>query len=68
MTEKKLYRSNRKKMLGGVCGGFSDYFNIDVTIVRLLCVAAVIFGFGSGIILYLVCWLIIPEEPFYEIH
>lgn len=67
MAEKKLYRSARKKMLGGVCGGVSDYFNIDVTLVRLLWAAAVVFGFGTGIILYILCWIIFPEEPFYDI-
>jgi len=67
MAEKKLYRSSTKKMLGGICGGLSDYFNVDVTLVRLLWVAAIIFGFGAGIILYFICWLIIPEEPYYHI-
>lgn len=62
MTERKMYRSRTKKMLAGICGGMSDYFNVDVTLIRLLWAAAVIFGFGSGIILYILCWIIIPEE------
>jgi phage shock protein PspC (stress-responsive transcriptional regulator) len=64
MSEKKLYRSSSGKKLAGVCAGMSDYFELDVTIIRLLWVAAIIFGFGSGIILYLLCWLIIPEQPY----
>lgn len=64
MTERKMYRSRTKKMLAGICGGMSDYFNVDVTLIRLLWAAAVIFGFGSGIILYILCWIIIPEETY----
>ncbi len=63
MTEKKLYRSCTKRKLGGVCGGLSTYFSVDVTLLRLLWAAAV-FIYGTGILFYILCWLIIPEEPF----
>lgn len=66
MSERKLYRSYNKKVVGGVCGGLSEFFNIDVTLVRLLWAAAVFLA-GTGILLYILCWLIIPEEPFYTI-
>ena len=56
----RLYRS-RNKMIGGVCAGLARYFNVDPTIVRLLWVASVIF-MGTGILFYLVCWILIPEE------
>lgn len=62
MADRKLYRSRSVKMLGGVCGGLSGYFNIDVTLVRIIWVAAIFLGLGSGIIFYVLCWLIIPEE------
>lgn len=65
--EKKLYRSRYKKAIGGVCGGFSEFFNIDVTILRLVWAAA-IFLAGTGLLFYLICWLIIPEEPYYTIE
>ncbi len=65
MTEKKLYRSLTKKKIAGVCGGLSDYFDLDVSLIRVLLVAMVVLGCGSGIILYILCWLIIPEEPYY---
>lgn len=61
MNEKRLYRSRNKKVIGGVCGGISDYANIDVTIIRLLWAAAVFLA-GTGILFYLICWLIIPGE------
>ena len=60
--EKKLYRSRTEKKLAGVCGGFAKYFNIDPTIVRLIWVLAAIFVF-AGLVAYIVCALVIPEEP-----
>ena len=59
MDSKRLYRSRRTKMLAGVCGGVAEYFNIDPTIVRLL--AVIIPGFGW--VAYLICAIIIPENP-----
>jgi phage shock protein PspC (stress-responsive transcriptional regulator) len=50
-------------MLGGVCGGLAEYFAIDPVIVRLIFVLAVIFG-GSGILAYIILWIIIPQKPF----
>ncbi len=59
---RQLTRSRADKMVGGVCGGMAAYFNIDATVLRLLVVAAVVFGFGTGIILYLAAWLLLPTE------
>ena len=59
---KKLYRSVTDRMLCGVCGGIADYFSIDPTLVRLALVALTFMGF-SGIIVYIIAALIIPEEP-----
>lgn len=60
MKNKKLCKSSKKKMIFGVCGGFSDYFNIDVTIVRLLFFILACIK-GMGFILYLVCAIIMPS-------
>jgi len=61
---KKLYRSRKERMLGGVCGGIGEYFNVDPTMIRLLwvCITALT-AFVGGIIAYVVCWVIIPEKP-----
>jgi len=59
---KRVYRSKKNKMLAGVCGGIAEYFEVDPVIVRLLLVLLVLMGF-AGIILYLVAWLLIPENP-----
>lgn len=60
---KRLYRSRTNRTLGGVCAGLADFFNIDVTLVRLIFVAGVVFGFGSFLLIYLIMWAIVPEEP-----
>ena len=59
---KKLYRSRTDKKLVGVCGGIAKYFDIDSTLVR---VGWVVFSlcFGSGVLAYLICALIMPEDP-----
>lgn len=58
---KKLYRSKKEKMICGVCGGIAEYFNIDPTIIRL---AWALFGLtGSGILVYFIAAVIIPDEP-----
>ena len=48
-------------MLGGVCAGLSEYFRIDVTIIRII-MAVLFFGYGSGLLLYILMWVIIPEK------
>lgn len=61
MAEKKLTRS-ANKMLGGVCAGLAEYFGIDATAMRAAYAVASIFLAGfSGIILYIVLLLIMPE-------
>ena len=60
--EKKLYRSRTDKQICGVCGGLAKYFNLDVSIVRLVTVLLVLFA-GGGLLAYIVAALIIPEEP-----
>ncbi len=59
---KKLYRSKEDKMIAGVCGGVADYFQIDPVWVRLVAVL-LIFADGIGIIMYLLAWILIPENP-----
>ena len=60
---KRLYRSHKEKMIGGVCGGLAEYFDIDPVFVRILFVVAVFAG-GSGVLGYIICWIIIPEQPY----
>lgn len=59
---KKLYRSTSDKWLGGVCAGVAKYFNIDPLVVRILLLIAM-FGYGCGLLLYIIGWILIPQEP-----
>lgn len=56
----KLVRSERDKMIAGVCGGLANYFGIDAAIVRLVFVLAVLSGVSP--LVYLVLWLVMPSE------
>lgn len=58
---KRLYRSQKEKMLGGVCGGLAEFFNVDPTWVRLLFVFFGILG-GAALLVYLIMWIIVPEK------
>lgn len=62
MKEKRLYRVNEGKILCGVCMGLSEYFEIDVTIVRLIWVF-ISLVYGSGLLLYVIAALIMPIKP-----
>jgi len=59
---KRLYRSGKDKILGGVCGGIAEYFKVDPVIIRLLWVLFGL-GWGSGILAYIIAWIIIPRNP-----
>jgi phage shock protein C len=60
---KKLYRSRQNRMIGGVCGGIAEYFNIDPVIVRVAAVAFFFMG-GSALLAYVIGLVVIPNEPF----
>ena len=59
---RKLYRSKSNRQLAGVCGGLAQYFNLDATLVRVLFILLAVLG-GSGLVLYLAMWIIVPKEP-----
>jgi len=59
---KRLYRSAKNKVFGGVAGGIADYFDIDPIIIRLLFVV-ITFAGGGGAVVYLILWIALPLEP-----
>lgn len=63
MNEKKLYKSSTDKKLAGVCGGITEYFNIDSTLVRLGWVVFSLLG-GSGLLAYIIAAIIMPDRPY----
>jgi phage shock protein PspC (stress-responsive transcriptional regulator) len=60
---RKLYRSRNNRMIIGVCAGLGEFFGIDPSIVRLVFAAGALFGFGSFILIYIVMFFVVPEEP-----
>jgi phage shock protein PspC (stress-responsive transcriptional regulator) len=60
---RRLYRSRTERIVAGVAGGMAQYLGVDPTLVRLLWVLALLPGGVPGLLLYLLCWLIIPREP-----
>jgi phage shock protein C len=63
--EKRIYRSRKDKVIGGVIAGAVEYFgwNIDPNLVRILYVILSLV-YGTGILAYIIAWIIIPKEPF----
>ena len=58
---KKLHRSMTDKKIFGVCGGFAEYFDVDVTIMRIIFLI-LLFCAGGGLLAYLICALVMPEQ------
>ena len=59
---RKFRRSRDDVMIAGVCSGAAKSLGVDTNLLRVLLVAAALLGFGTGILLYLACWLIVPQE------
>ena len=62
--QKQLMRSGRDKKIAGVCAGVAHYFDMDPTIVRVIW-GVLAFGYGAGIVAYLILWIIAPEATDY---
>ncbi|EKD23132.1 MAG: phage shock protein C, PspC [uncultured bacterium] len=61
MSDKKLYRSKSDRIIAGICGGLSDYLDVDAVFFRLAFVLLMLAG-GSGVLIYIIMFVIIPEE------
>jgi len=60
-STKRLYRIRDGRLVAGVCAGLAAYFGVDPTLVRLAFALLTVFG-GAGVLLYLVAWVVIPDE------
>jgi len=59
---KRLYRSASQKMLGGVCGGLAEYFDVDVSIIRLLLIGvALVTAVLPMTFFYIIAWIVVPQ-------
>jgi phage shock protein C len=59
---KRLYRSKKDRMLGGVCAGLGEHFDIDPTVIRLVWAVITVISIGTGVLVYILAWILIPEE------
>lgn len=59
-NSKKMYRDPDNRILGGVCSGLSAYFNVDPIVFRIIFILIAL-GMGSGLIIYIILWIVIPE-------
>jgi phage shock protein PspC (stress-responsive transcriptional regulator) len=62
VMDKRLYRSRTDRTSAGVCGGIAEYLGWDPTLVRVGWIILTLLG-GSGILIYLIMWLVMPEAP-----
>lgn len=56
-------RSATDKKVAGVCAGLANYFGMDVTLMRILWLAGIFYTVGTGLLIYLLCWVVMPIEP-----
>ena len=61
MAKKRLYKSRKNKMIGGVCGGLAEYFNIDPTIVRIIAGVLCLIR-GAGLLVYIIACIVMPYD------
>lgn len=62
MESKRIFRSRNDKLLAGICGGLGKYLEIDPVFIRIVFIILVL-SVGSGILIYLIAWILIPLEP-----
>lgn len=68
MAARKLTRSTDDRWIAGICGGLAEYTGIDATLIRVILLVATILGAGSLVLIYLICWLLIPKASSAPAH
>jgi phage shock protein C len=64
MARRRLMRPKADRKIAGVCAGMAEYFDLDITLVRVLWLVVTFFtGIVFGLIGYVVCWIVMPDEP-----
>ena len=59
---KTLYRTHQGRMVAGVCSGLGEYFGVDPNLIRVIFLVLTVFTAGVGVLIYLLAWIVIPEE------
>ena len=63
VNNRQIYRSKKNKMIGGVCGGIAEYFNLDPSLIRLGYVLISFASMGLSIVVYIILMIVFPEMP-----
>ncbi|HEV7552022.1 MAG TPA: PspC domain-containing protein [Candidatus Angelobacter sp.] len=63
MARKRLVRPRQGRKIAGVCLGFAEYFDLDVSVVRIVWAITILFGM-FGAVAYVAAWIVMPEEPY----
>ena len=64
LARKRLIRPRGERKIAGVCAGLAEYFDLDLTLVRVLWLVGTFFsGIVPGIVAYIIAWIVMPEEP-----
>jgi phage shock protein C len=63
IARQRLVRPREGRKIAGVCLGIAEYFDLDPTLIRLIWLV-LIFGAGTGLIAYIIGWIVMPEEPY----
>ena len=62
-ARKQLMRSRTNRKIAGVCAGLAEYFDMDVTLMRVLWIAALFVPPAPALLAYIILWIVVPEEP-----
>ena len=62
LARKRLIRPREGRKIAGVCAGFAEYFDVDVTLVRVIWLISAFLGAGLSVIAYFVAWIVMPEQ------
>jgi len=64
VARRRLVRPRAGRKIAGICLGIAEYFDIDVTLVRVIWLLVTLLPLpGSGLLAYIICWIVMPEEP-----
>jgi phage shock protein C len=62
VARQRLVRPRQGRKIAGVCAGLAEYFDLDVTLIRIIWLV-ILFAGGAGLIGYIIGWIVMPEEP-----
>ena len=63
VARKRLVRPHEGRKIAGVCQGLAEFFDLDVTMIRLVWVLSIFLALPFSLIAYFVAWIVVPEEP-----